>query len=94
MIKTYFDGKEYLSTEYFVNGKPFSTFGIEVMEKSGLFNILALKERQSISLAGQHGYCLTGADNGMSRARLNLTWHFLTAAVFHVTNYLSFAMSF
>ncbi len=55
MIKTYFDGKEYLSTEYFVNGKPFSTFGIEVMEKSGLFNVLTLMERPRKQLPGQHG---------------------------------------
>lgn len=55
MIKTYFDGKEYLNTEYFINGKPFSSFGIEVMEKSGLFNILPLIERPKKQLPGQHG---------------------------------------
>lgn len=55
MIKTYFNGKEYLCTEYFINGKPFSHFGIEVMEKSGLFNVLPLIERPKMQLPGQHG---------------------------------------
>jgi len=77
MIKSYLDGKEYLDTEYFVNGKPFSTFGIEVMEKSGLFNILSLKERQSISLAGQHGVLLDRSGQRYEPREIELDLAFL-----------------
>lgn len=46
---------EYLPVTYLVNGIPFSEFGIDVMAKRGLFDLLKVKERNSISLPGQHG---------------------------------------
>ena len=46
---------EFLHTEYLINGVPFSDFGIDVIAKRGLFDLLRVKERTSVSLPGQHG---------------------------------------
>lgn len=46
---------EYLPVSYLVNGVPFCEFGIDVIDKRGLFDLLKVKERTSISLPGQNG---------------------------------------
>lgn len=46
---------EYLPVTYWVNGIQFSEFGIDVIDKRGLFDLLKVKERTSVSQPGQHG---------------------------------------